>query len=125
MKSLKRFGAYYILGIGLLLVAISPFVRGRFDLSEEGKFTLSESSEVILNSIDAPITVEVYLGGEDLPGGFKRLKKETLDLLSDMQASSSAKIDVQLIDVYDEYPSEEARAQLTRQLDSLGIPPTN
>ena len=125
MKSLKRFGAYYILGIGLLLVAISPFVRGRFDLSEEGKFTLSESSEVILNSIDAPITVEVYLGGDDLPGGFKHLKKETLDLLSDMQASSSAKIDVQLIDVYDEYPSEEARAQLTRQLDSLGIPPTN
>jgi len=125
MKSLKRFGAYYILGIGLLLVAISPFVRGRFDLSEEGKFTLSESSEVILNSIDAPLTVEVYLGGDDLPGGFKRLKKETLDLLSDMQASSSAKIEVKLIDVYDEYPSEEARAQLTRQLDSLGIPPTN
>ena len=125
MKSLKRFGAYYILGIGLLLVAISPFVRGRFDLSEEGKFTLSESSEIILNSIDAPLTVEVYLGGDDLPGGFKRLKKETLDLLSDMQASSSAKIEVKLIDVYDEYPSEEARAQLTRQLDSLGIPPTN
>jgi gliding-associated putative ABC transporter substrate-binding component GldG len=100
-------------------------VRGRFDLSEDGKFTLSESSELILNSIDAPLTVEVYLGGEDLPGGFKRLQKETLDLLSDMQASSGAKIEVKLIDVYDEYPTEEARAQLTRQLDSLGIPPTN
>ena len=124
-KHLTRFGSYYLIGIGILLIALSPYVRGRFDLSEDGKFTLSESSELILNSIDAPLTVEVYLGGEDLPGGFKRLQKETLDLLSDMQASSSAKIEVKLIDVYDEYPTEEARALLTRQLDSLGIPPTN
>jgi len=124
-KQLKRFIAYFIIGIGILLIAISPYVRGRFDLSEDGKYTLSESSEVILNSIDAPLLVQVYLGGEDLPGGFKRLQKETLDLLADMKASSGAKIDVQLIDVYDEYPTEEARAALTRTLDSLGIPPTN
>ena len=106
-------------------MALSPYVRGRFDLSEEGKYTLSESSELILASIDAPIRIQVYLGGDDLPGGFKRLQKETLDLLSDMQSSAGAKIDVELIDVYDEYPTEEARAELTRRLDSLGIPPTN
>ncbi|MFZ9145325.1 MAG: DUF7088 domain-containing protein, partial [Aquirufa sp.] len=69
MKHWKRFSAYYFIGIGLLLIAISPYVRGRFDLSEDGKYTLSESSELILNSIDAPITVDVYLGGDDLPGG--------------------------------------------------------
>jgi ABC-2 type transport system permease protein len=124
-KHLKRFSAYYLIGIGLVLMAISPYVRGRFDLSEDGKFTLSESSEAILQSLDAPITVQVYLGGDDLPGGFKRLEKETLDLLADMQSSASEKIDVQVIDVYETYPTEEARASLTRQLDSLGIPPTN
>jgi ABC-2 type transport system permease protein len=124
-KHLKRFSAYYLIGIGLVLMAISPYVRGRFDLSEDGKFTLSESSEAILQSLDAPITVQVYLGGDDLPGGFKRLEKETLDLLADMQSSASEKIDVQVIDVYETYPTEEARAALTRQLDSLGIPPTN
>jgi gliding-associated putative ABC transporter substrate-binding component GldG len=32
---------------------------------------------------------------------------------------------VRVIDVYDAYPTEESRAALTRQLDSLGIPPTN
>ncbi len=122
---LKRFSAYYLIGIGVLLMALSPYVRGRFDLSEDGKYTLSESSEIILNSIDAPLLVQVYLGGDDLPGGFKRLQKETLDLLADMQSSASAKMEVQVIDVYDEYPTEEARASLTQQLDSLGIPPTN
>ena len=106
-------------------MALSPYVRGRFDLSEDGKYTLSESSEIILNSIDAPIRIQVYLGGDDLPGGFKRLQKETLDLLADMQSSASTKMEVQVIDVYDEYPTEEARASLTHQLDSLGIPPTN
>lgn len=125
IKHWKRFSAFYLIGIGVLLIAISPFVRGRFDLSEDGKYTLSESSEVILESIDAPLLVQVYLGGDDLPGGFKRLKKETLDLLADMKSVSSTNIEIELIDVYDEYPTEEARATLTRQLDSLGIPPTN
>ena len=125
IKHWKRFSAFYLIGIGVLLIAISPFVRGRFDLSEDGKYTLSESSEVILESIDAPVLVQVYLGGDDLPGGFKRLKKETLDLLADMKSVSSANIEIEVIDVYDEYPTEEARANLTRQLDSLGIPPTN
>ncbi len=125
MKHWKRFSAYYFIGIGLVLIAISPYVRGRFDLSEDGKYTLSESSELILNSIDAPITVDVYLGGDDLPGGFKRLKKETLDLLADMEMQSGRQLEVRVIDVYDAYPTEESRAALTRQLDSLGIPPTN
>ena len=125
IKHWKRFSAYYLIGIGVLLIAISPFVRGRFDLSEDGKYTLSESSEVILESIDTPLLVQVYLGGDDLPGGFKRLKKETLDLLADMKSVSSTNIEIEVIDVYDEYPTEEARATLTRQLDSLGIPPTN
>ena len=125
MKHLKRFSAFYLIGIGILLIALSPYVRGRFDLSEDGKFTLSESSEAILESIDAPLLVQVYLGGDDLPGGFERLKKETLDLLSDMQSSAGAQIEVEVIDVYDAYPTEESRADLTRQLDSLGIPPTN
>ena len=125
IKHLKRFGAFYLIGIGVLLIALSPFVRGRFDLSEDGKYTLSESSEVILESIDAPVNVQVYLGGDDLPGGFKRLRKETLDLLADMKSVSSSNIEIQVIDVYEEYPTEEARASLTRTLDSLGIPPTN
>ena len=125
IKHWKRFSAFYLIGIGVLLIAISPFVRGRFDLSEDGKYTLSESSEVILESIDTPLLVQVYLGGDDLPGGFKRLKKETLDLLADMKSVSSTNIEIEVTDVYDEYPTEEARATLTRQLDSLGIPPTN
>ena len=125
IKHWKRFSTFYLIGIGVLLIAISPFVRGRFDLSEDGKYTLSESSEVILESIDTPLLVQVYLGGDDLPGGFKRLKKETLDLLADMKSVSSTNIEIEVTDVYDEYPTEEARATLTRQLDSLGIPPTN
>ena len=99
MKHLKRFSSYYFIGIGILLIVLSPYVRGRFDLSEDGKFTLSESSEAILENIDAPLLVQVYLGGDDLPGGFKRLSKETLDLLSDMETSAGEKIEVEVIDV--------------------------
>jgi gliding-associated putative ABC transporter substrate-binding component GldG len=42
-----------------------------------------------------------------------------------MKSVSSSNIEIQVIDVYDQYPTEEDRAELTRTLDSLGIPPTN
>ena len=38
----------------------------------------------------------------------KRLQKETLDLLADIKSVSAANIEVQVVDVYDEYPTDEA-----------------
>ncbi|MHA8070827.1 gliding motility-associated ABC transporter substrate-binding protein GldG [Aquirufa ecclesiirivi] len=114
-----------LIGVGILLIVLSPQLRLRWDLSEEKKFTLSESSVAVLQSLDGPISIKVYLGGRNLPGGFKRLEKALLELLDDVRSQSPQRIDIEQIDVYKTYPKEKDRQALIFYLDSLGIPPTN
>jgi len=114
---------YLILGI--ILIGISPLIKLRFDLSEEKKFTLSESSIKVLNQLDGPIKISVYLGGENLPGGFKRLHRSLIELLEDLKKHSSQDILIEQVDLYKDFPKEKERQKLIFELDSIGIPPTN
>ncbi len=122
---IKPFLGPLLIAIGILLVGLSPYIRLRFDLSEEKKFTLSASSIELLRQQDAPIRIKVFLGGIKLPAGFKRMEKALDELLLDLKMNSSQGIEIEKIDVYEEYPDESARQKIIFQLDSLGIPPTN
>ncbi len=113
------------LGLGIALLVASPWLRLRWDISEDKKFTLSESTRTTLEALDAPIRIEVYLGGDGLPGGFKRLEKATLSILSDIKSQSPQTIDIEQVDMYAAYPDEKDRERKIFQLDSLGLPPTN
>ena len=70
---IKPFIGLLLITMGILLVGLSPYIRLRFDLSEEKKFTLSASSIDLLRQQDAPIRIKVFLGGDKLPAGFKQL----------------------------------------------------
>ena len=72
---IKPFIGLLLIAMGVLLVGLSPYIRLRFDLSEEKKFTLSASSIDLLRQQDAPIRIKVFLGGDKLPAGFKRMEK--------------------------------------------------
>lgn len=127
-RCMKRlFGKPWLvfMGLGLMLVGISPYLRMRWDLSEEKKFTLHPSSVATLDSLKAPIHIKLYLGGKGLPGGFKRLQKATFDIISDIQDASPQTIDLESVDVYARYPSSTEREAFIFALDSLGLPPTN
>jgi ABC-2 type transport system permease protein len=122
---LKKYSWLIILLLGFLFIFVSPNLNLRFDLSEEKKFTLSESSLRILSQLDGPIKITVYLGGENLPGGFKRLHRSLIEILKDLKQHSSQDITIEQIDLYKDYPNEKNRQSLIFELDSLGIPPTN
>jgi ABC-2 type transport system permease protein len=110
---------------GILLLLVSPYVLIRWDLSEEKKFTLSESTISTLQSLDGPIRIKLYLAGNDLPGGFKRLQKASLDMLRDIQRNSPQAITIETVNIYEEFPDSKAREEQIFLLDSLGLPPTN
>jgi ABC-2 type transport system permease protein len=111
--------------IGLFFILMSPYLNLRIDLSEEKKFTLSESSVRVLQQLDGPIHIKIYLGGDNLPGGFKRLHRSLVELLDDLKQHSSQDITLEQIDLYKDFPKESDRQNLIFELDSLGIPPTN
>lgn len=88
--------------LGIFLIAIIPLViiltySGiRLDLTKEKRYTLSESTVKVLESVKKPLTVEVYLEG-DFPASFKQLQGETKFMLEEFR-KINPKIDFKFID---------------------------
>ncbi|WP_435255019.1 gliding motility-associated ABC transporter substrate-binding protein GldG [Tenacibaculum sp. A30] len=85
----KKFQHIVLALIGLLVVNyIANSVYKRFDLTQDKRYTLSEVSENLIDKIDAPLTIHVYLEGE-FPAEFKRLQIETRQFLEELQAKNT------------------------------------
>lgn len=67
------------------LVILSYLSNYRLDLTEEGRYSLSEGTELLLDGVEEPLLVKVYLEG-DFPAGFERLKLETRYMLEEWGA---------------------------------------
>ena len=73
-----------IIGINI----IAQFYFGRYDLTTEKRYSVSETTKGIIENIDDIVYVKVYLDG-DLPANFKKLKNSTRELLDDLRAYNS------------------------------------
>lgn len=72
--------------VGLFLINfIGNNVYKRFDLTEDNRYTLSETTKNIINKVDDIILIKVYLQG-DFPAEFKRLQTETKLHLEELKA---------------------------------------
>ncbi|WP_231961684.1 gliding motility-associated ABC transporter substrate-binding protein GldG [Urechidicola croceus] len=60
----------------------------RFDLTEDKRYTLSEPALAILNKVESPIIIKIYLEG-DFPSEFKRLQIETRQLLNELKSENN------------------------------------
>lgn len=71
----------------VLINTIGSFVYTRIDLTSEKRYTLSDTSKDILRDLDDYVYFRVYLEG-DFPAGFKKLRKETKEMLDEFRAYS-------------------------------------
>jgi gliding-associated putative ABC transporter substrate-binding component GldG len=84
-KNTKNIG---FLLIGLIIVNfINQSFFKRFDLTSDKRYTLSETTDLILSKIDKPLFITVYLEG-DFPSEFKRLQVETRQYLEELSAEN-------------------------------------
>ncbi len=87
---------------GILLFIVLPLamilaVSGiRLDLTREKRYTLSESTVKVLESVKKPIMIDVYLDG-DFPADFKQLQSETKFMLENFRKVNSD-VDFRFID---------------------------
>ena len=89
-KNIKRneiASLFIILIIIVLVNIIGSFVYTRFDLTSEKRYTLSDTTKDILRNLDDYVYFRVYLEGE-FPAGFKKLRKETKEMLDEFRAYS-------------------------------------
>ncbi len=112
-----------VVGIVIALNILSGFFFTRFDLTTEKRYTLSETSEDLLQNLEDVVYLKIYLDG-DLPTGFRRLRDRTREMLDEFRASSNNNIEYEFINPA-EQPDEKSRNELYRQLAKQGIMPTN
>ncbi|WP_336731754.1 gliding motility-associated ABC transporter substrate-binding protein GldG [Chryseobacterium sp. VD8] len=88
--------------LGILLFVVLPLViilaiSGiRLDLTKEKRYTLSDNTVKVLESVNKPLVVDVYLEG-DFPASFKQLQSETKFMLEEFR-KINPKIDFKFID---------------------------
>jgi len=93
----------------------------RFDFTQEKRFTLSKTTIHILEGLHSPVTIRVFLEGS-FPAPFKRLRKETQEILNEFAAYNPNNIKIRFID-----PLEGEEGKPFTKGDSLfkyGIQPT-
>lgn len=106
----------FLLSTLILLLAVFGIVKFRWDLTQEKRYTLSDSTVDVLKSISKPMQVDVYLDG-DFPAGFKQLQNETRFLLEEFR-KVNPNIDFKFIDPVKAKISDESLA-------AMGIQPSN
>ena len=80
----------------VLLLGVLGIFKFRIDLTQEKRYTLSDSTIKVLESVKKPLMVEVYLEGE-FPASFKQLQGETKFMLEEFRRTNP-KIDFKFID---------------------------
>ena len=124
-KSLKKnqIIAFLVTVAVVVLVNVAgSYLFTRFDLTSEKRYTLSPTTKEILNDLDDYVYFKVYLDG-DFPAGFKKLRRETKEMLDEFRAYSKY-IDYEFIDPTES--GEESEIMETyKQLYQAGLKPTD
>lgn len=105
-----------LIGGLILLNVLGNYIYKRFDLTQDKRFTLSEEAKEIIDPVDSPLIVDVFLKG-NFPPEFRRLQNETEQLLDEFSAYNS-NIKFEFIN-----PTEKGNEAFQSQLEKFGLTP--
>ena len=98
---------------------LSSIAFKRFDLTEDKRYTLSEATVNIVNNVDSPIIIDVFLEGDNFPSEFRRLQNETRQLLEEFSAKNGNIV----FNFMNPLEDEATREQNMQQLVQRGLTP--
>lgn len=115
----QKYGWVVIAALFVAVISVSAYIHYRIDLTAEKRFSLSSSTKKLLQQLDTPVTVKVFLTG-DLPADYRKLSSAVKDLLTEFRDQSGNYVRVNF-----EQPgadiSDTARAGLYDSLARLGV----
>lgn len=92
MKSKNK--TIIFLSVFLVIVVLSFFFFFRIDLTSDKRYSIAPQSKQLVQQLNEPLYITVYLDG-DLNPGFLRLKKATAELLHELSIYSKRNIHIQ------------------------------
>ena len=96
----------------LFLAVLGSFIFTKFDLTDDQRYTLSDSTIEIVENVDEVMDITVLMGG-DLPASYSRLQTATQDLLDDLISYNSN------IEYTFENPLEGSDEQVRENMEAL------
>ena len=90
-----------ILVIIALVGFISNYINVSIDLTAEKRYTLSEATTEFLQEVDDIVYFRIYLNGDDLPYGFKKLQTATREMLEEFRDYAGENIQYEFIDPFE------------------------
>ncbi len=119
MKKNKVLIYILVVIIGLIAVnAISSNFYGRFDLTEDNRYTLSKQTTSLVNDIEAPLIIDVFLEGE-FPSEFRLLQTETKQIIDEFQLET----DQIFVNYINPIEDETTRQRNIEELTKSGLEP--
>ena len=107
----------------LLINYISSNAYFRLDLTSDKRYTLSDATHQILDSLDDVVYIEIYLDGE-MPIGFQRMKKATEELMDEFRVVAGYNIQYAFVNP-SESGDQSKRNAIYNDLYERGLEPTN
>ena len=81
----------------VVLNALSSFYYKRFDLTQEKRYTLSETSRKLATRLQEKMYFKLYLDGE-MSSKFKQLRNEIRDMAFEFREASGGKLEIEISD---------------------------
>ena len=91
-------------------------------MTSEKRYSISKQSIDLLQNLNDDIYVKIYLDGDDLPIGFKRMRRELADLLEEFKVYAKSNVSYRFINP-SENPDKKIRFALYKQLFEKGLIP--
>ena len=101
-----------IIAIILLVNIISSFIYTRIDLTDDKRYTLSESTRILVSKPDDNMVIRVLLEGQ-FPAGFIRLRTAVSDLMTEFR-----QINPDIVFEFED-PSQGTAKEITQRRDQL------
>jgi ABC-2 type transport system permease protein len=125
-KKLKNQNIIQLLSALVIIVLInylSSSIFLRLDLTSDNRYTLTETTKEVLDSLDDVIYIQLYLDG-DMPIGFKKMQKSIEEMIGEFKLISDNNIEYEIINpsASDDKGKREA---IYRDIYQRGLQPTN
>ncbi|MDX1671269.1 MAG: Gldg family protein [Balneolaceae bacterium] len=110
-----RYQLLLVVGIAITLNLLAEELVLRFDLTEDQRYTLSEASSDIAESLEDPVTVTAYFS-EDLPPQLSQARDQFRNFLEEFRAYSDENLEYRFVN-----PNESEQTE--QEAQQVGIQP--
>lgn len=111
--------SYLVFIIIVLVLIFTKTLFFRLDLTEEGRYSLSDATKEQVAEMIEPLTVKIYLDGE-LDANMLRLKRATEDIVRELNMYSAEGLTIELVNPNSATTDEERYAEYAR-LEERGL----